>query len=423
MIVGPAPAMPEAFRSYSTAAAANADASAGVISVELASYVSSAFGGLLKPSKVFVGKELARVAQVIGFTITGGDGDYTITINGTDYTHTAASEADTVTATALAALVDADPNVSATSAGADVIVTADTAGNAFTYSSVEDGDGAITETVLTANVGIAETLAALKDASGDWYGFALTSRTDADNLAGAIWAQSNARIGALQSSTAAIKTSATDDIASQIKDAGYSRAFLMYRSDDDSQAAWKLLCNRLAVDPDRESTIWSFVILVGEVIEALNDTEKGHLQSKNVNYYLTFKGQPCTRQGTMPNGQKIDSITGGDWLLARVGETIASDILGAVNRGSKIEHTNAGFAQLTSSVAAVGLLAERTGFYETGTSIAQFVPFEELTEAQVADRCYVFDLGGREAGAAEVTKGRIFITTDPDVLATIFDDE
>lgn len=424
IIIGAA-AMSERVRSYSSPDAAQADADAGDISASLAAYVADAFAQTLKPTRVLVGRREPNVAQVTTFTIGGGsDGDYTITIDGTAYTHTEASGTATAAdiAADLATLVDADDDVSAAAAGDDVVVTADTAGVPFTFSSSSTGDP-ITETETTDNVSVATELAALKSASSDWFGFALESRTDLDNRQAIEWAGSNNRLAALQTSTAAVKDGTAGNFALLLSAAQEKNGFIMYRADDTSTAAWKLLTNRLSVNLDRRTTIWSFVTLIGEVVDELTDTEKQNLISANVNFYLEFKSIPCTRPGVSPAGEKLDVLTTAIWTEARIDEALAEIVLDYVNRGDKIPYDDGGFKILEGEVNDVLQLGERGGHFQLGSTRAVFARFADLTDDDKKNRRVPYTYAGLLAGGVEAFEGTGYATTDEEFLDSLFEDD
>lgn len=419
MIVGAA-SMPERVRFYSSPDAAQADATAGDISAALAAYVSKAFEQTLKPARVMVGRREPNVAQVVTFQVTGAaDGDYVITINGTAYTHSATGSSAGAIASALQVLVDANPDVAASVATDTVTVTASVAGVPFTYAS--DGPSAITETETVANVSIATELTALKAANADWYGFALESRTDLDNEQAFAWADANDRFAGLETNTAAVKAGTAGHLGLVLKDLSRKQGFLVYRADSASKLAWAWLCNRSAINLDRATSIWSYVTIVGEAVDTLTDTEKANLQAANVNYYLTFKGIPCTRKGVNPAGEKLDTVTTSDWTAARVGERLAQVVLNTVNRGSKIPYDDTGFKLLEAEVRDVLKLGERAGHFQAGSTNAKFTLFADLTDADKDNRRAPFVFGGLLAGGVEEFEGTGYATTDEAFLDALFD--
>ncbi len=420
IIIGAA-SMSDRVRIYTSPDAASADATAGDISSSLADYVSAAFSQTLKPRRVMVGRREANVAQVVTLQITGAtDGDYSATINGTEVTHTASGSTANAIATALAALIDAEDDVSAAAVTDTITITSDTAGLPFTYSSTSDGDP-ITETLATPNTSVATELAELKSANSDWYGFALESRTDLDNEQAMAWAEANQRFAGLQTNAAAVKAGTAGNIALVLQAAQYKRGFVMYRADALSKAAWAWMCNRLAINLDQRTSIWSYVTLVGEAVDTLTDTEKANLQAANCNYYLTFKGTPTTRKGVNPAGEKLDVVLTADITAARIGERLAEVVISTVNRGDKIPYDDTGFKLLEGEVRDVLQALERANHYTAGSTNAKFTAFADLTDPDKDARRGPFTFGGLLSGGVEEFEGTGYATTDEDFLDALFD--
>lgn len=415
IIVGAA-SMAERTRSYTSAKAASADATAGEISSSLAAYVADAYAQKLTPAVVKVGRREPDVAQVVTFEITGGaDGTYSITINGVQLDETVVGASATDIATALASYITLEDDVTASSVGPLITVTSSTAGLPFTYASTSTGDD-ITETETQANVNISTELDAIRAEDADWYGLALESRDDTDNQRAMEWAQANGRLVALQNND---KTAA---LALALQAGSYTRGFLMYREDNASTAAWKLLTNRLSINLDRFTSTWSFVTLVGETADTLTDTEKATLLAANVALYLTLKKVPCTRAGVSPGGEKLDVRTTVDITKARIEEELARIVIDASNRGRKINFDDTGFAQLENAAKGVLKLLENAGHFQATTTSVKFTRFSDLTSGDIAARRCPYIFGGLLAGAVEAFEGVGYVTTDETLLASLFDD-
>lgn len=422
MIVG-ACSMPERIRVYegpTAAADAAADAAAGDITSGLAAYVESAMSQLLVPEKIYVGRREPNVAQVYTITIGGAsDGDYVGTIGVTDYTFTASGNTDAEIATGLASLIDADASVTASAALNVITVTSATAGVAVDVTASSTGS-AVTVVESVANVSLKTELDALKNANDTWFGIAIETRTDQDNIDGLEWAAANGKLFAGQSSNSDAPTSATTDVFSVAKDAGLRGGFLFYRASDSSHAAWKLLTNRLGIDYDERNSIFSFTRLVGETVDDLEPTEKANLRSKNAVLYLTFKGVACAVFGNAPDGTKLDVLITKGLTVARLDEENARLLLDYVNRGEAIGLDDDGILILENAGSSVLLRLEDAGHYIEGSTRIRFKRFSELTPTQKSNREVPYEYGGLLRGGVESLSGVGYATLDAEFLLAKF---
>lgn len=437
-VIMDAAAMTERLLIFSSVAEAATAQTAGDITAAQLAAITSAFSQTPKPAQVGAGRLYVgpAVAQVVTIAVTAADdGSYTINVNGTDYTHPASSQTADQIATALAALVDADGAVGAVANVSEVVITASTPGTAFTFSVTSINDNLVA-TLTTPNQAlgtVASELDALLAENSDWYGFSLVSRTKADIEAAAAWAEANQRFFAAQTSDADVKTTATTDVMSVLQDASYNYTKIKWYSDDSVHMMFALLCNRLSVDPDVQTTIWDFVTLAGITPDVGNitTTELNNIISKNGGAYLTLGGVGATGGGNkQSSGRFTDVQITVDWLKARLDEAHKQLLLDASNRGSKIPFTDSGFSQIGAVAENIGDLAVRAGHLERvldeqGTLISPVVDLParaSISDPDVTARHYQYCFIGLLAGAVQRVTITAKLTDDVLTLSALVED-
>lgn len=210
---------------------------------------------------------------------------------------------------------------------------------------------------ISANTA-AEDLANVSGQNNTWYCVVLAEPTDDDILDLAPVVEGQKKIMLASSSTAAIATDATDDLASRLKAAGYSRTGLIFTANKNgtAEAAW--VGGQLPQTPG--SNTWAYKTLAGVTADTLSQNQLSYLYGtpiagvpgKNVNVYAPVGGTPVTFPGMMASGQYIDITIGVDWLQANIQTAIFS----LLSSTQKVPYTDAGAAMLMSVVR--GVLAE-----------------------------------------------------------------
>lgn len=373
--------------------------------------IQTGFAQNIRPSKIGAGRaDLSAQAQVATITINSTeDGNHTATINGTTYTFAASSNTADQIATGLAAAVDADPGVGATAATNVITVTATVPGTPFTIAAAAPAGTAPAVAETTPNRSIASELSAILAENGQWYGFSIVSRVKATIEAVAAWAETNKRFFGAQTSDADVLTSATDDVMSNLQDASYDYTKIDWYSDDSAHEMFALVCDRLAVDPDVQTTTWVDVTLKGITPDDanLNTTQLGFILAKNGGAYLTKAGVGATGGGKQSSGRWSDVQITVDWLQARLFEAHAQLQLDYANRGLKIPYTDLGFSRIGARAEEVLGIALRAGHIEEqlddqGVRISPYIKLParvDIGQPDVAARKYSYECGGLLAGA------------------------
>lgn len=432
--------MSERVRFYESATVVATDLAAGDITAAQATHLTAALAQP-KVRRVAAGRiSLTPVAQVNTITVggTAASGDYTITLNGTEYTNTATVPTDdnAAIATGLRASINggSDP-VTASGSGADIVLTADVAGVAFVIGELAAPSGAtLTNVATTANVNVSTELDALKAASAEWFGLHLVSRTTANILAAAAWAENSGKLHVAQTSEAAVLASGSADVASQLKALGYARTHLRWYSVDATPMAFALLANRLAIDLETQAAPgWGTVRLSGVTADdaAISDTAKSIARSKRAGLYLTLFGQAATDSNAggqrMSNNDFIDARILADWLAARITEDTAQLMLSLASLGKRIPYTDLGFAQLGTVAIKRMRQGIDLGHFEEAVDDqdAQISPYltlpsrASLSAGQVGERAYAYSCGALTAGGVSTVQINGVLTDDLSLLAQL----
>jgi len=246
-----------------------------------------------------------------------------------------------------------------------------------------------------------QALDAINAENSNWYGIAIQSRTDTDISSAASWADTNKRLYVAQCKDADILLAPETDVFGVLKAAGNDHTLGMYHSDDAEWADCAWLANRLAVNPDLQTTIWSYVTLDGITAQDLTPTEMVNLEAKNANVYSTFYGVGATGMGTVADGTKADLILTADWVKARLEEKLAQHLLSYSNAGLKIPYTDKGINTFRQKTKEVLDLGERTLHFAPDTSAIQMPKLADVPAADITNRVLNYTFTTEPAGAIE----------------------
>lgn len=341
------------------------------LTTDLIAMITRIFAQSDHVSTVAVGKIRTDVAQEVNLTInTSAVGKfYGITLFGTDYTYEGTDTSPATVSAALKVLIDAGAHpVTVTDNTGDLDITADVAGDGFSYATPTVIDGDQTITLTTANRSIETELSDIEAVDSDWYAVIPESR-DALQITRAVeWVTSQSgmpRTVWAQTSDADVPTSATDDLASLLEASAYGRSILTYHPTDDDKVASGWAGFVLAANPDSESTIAAYKTITGVMPAPPTTTERGYLLAKNANFYSTLYGVGAMYDGKCGDGHFVDERIIADWFAIRLGENLAQLLLDTSNRNEKIPFTDPG-------IATVGSVAQ--ALIDKGTRVGHFVP-------------------------------------------------
>ncbi|MEO1334193.1 MAG: hypothetical protein AAFV29_01060, partial [Myxococcota bacterium] len=210
-------------------------------------------------SDLLIIRQNAPVAQVVSLAVTyAAAATYSVTISrkgradvvvgpvaaDTDGATTAAAIRTAIGA-AIAAGLD-DTLSSAGGTGSDVVLTASTAGIPFSVSVAVTGSGTLVQTTTTANVGIAEDLAATAAEGFEWYATLATGRGRREIVEAAVWHEAQSKIFLAETNDSSVlsgnysASSPFADLPSELKARTLHRTALQYHATaaESMSAAW-----------------------------------------------------------------------------------------------------------------------------------------------------------------------------------------
>lgn len=288
------------------------------------------------------------VAQVVTVTPDVSNQEvfeYVVTIDGTKYAFEGdADPTEAEIVAGLTALINADADAKVTASGSTtLILTADNAGEPFTYSV----GSRLSATLTTPSKGIAEDIAAVIDIDPDWYFLLTTAKDDTTVKVAANTIETMRRMYLFLNDDADVRTNATDDLVSELKAQSLFRTGVFYSGTAADRGDAGFVGKNAPFDPGSET--WALKTISGVTVDAWTDSEKGYLDDKNANYYVQIAGVNVTRNGKVVGGEYIDVIRFIDWLQARMQERIFT----ALVNSRKIPFTDAGIAVIESCMREV----------------------------------------------------------------------
>ncbi len=263
---------------------------------------SKLFGQTLKPASLVVGRR--QVDEVDGSIATVANSTmYTVTINGTAYNFTSDANATAIEIVAgLDAAVGALAGITFTdNLDGTFTVGPTTPGTAWSITASSN----ITLVNTTPTETWTEALEAVEQENNVWYALTCESHVDADILELAAAVQARRKLYFTSSQAAAVPTTSTVDIASQLDDLNYDRTSITYLPTADAdfpECVW--VGSQIAQTPG--SNTWNFKQGSGATVSNLTDTQRVNLRNKNCNMYTTVAGVDIFQDGVVSSGEFID---------------------------------------------------------------------------------------------------------------------
>lgn len=347
----------------------------------------------VRPPYILVGR---RQVDSVTFTPNVADNtNYSVTINGEQYTITSGESATaTSIVTALKAAVGTVAGIT-TSGTATLTVAPSVAGSAWSVV----GSSNLVGVNATPTESWVEALDAVSDVNNQWYALTCESHAQADILALAASIQPRHKIYVTSTQDAAVPTSATTDVASALKAAGYSRTAIIYLPTADTQfpeCAW--VGSQLPRTPG--SNDWDFKRANGVTVSTLTDTQRANLRFKNANMYTSVAGVAIFQDGNMSTGvsDAIDIIIGIDWTYARMQEAIYSRLVNLL----KVPYTRNGFLIIESEMRSVLSQGEANGLYDSGWNVISPDPLTIAASQRIQRIAGDFTFTARLQGSVRV---------------------
>lgn len=232
------------------------------------------------------------------------------------------------------------------------------------------------DSLTSAESGPTETLLQAVNALLDynsWYGLHLAVPVadypdDADliSVSAAIESATVSRILAITSSEADILSSAVEtDLATKLKAAKYSRAYIQYSS-TSPYAALSAFGRAFTVNFTGSNTTITlkFKQLPGITYETIGTSQANALEAKNCNAYVYYENDTAIlEQGVMCNGDFFDERHGLDWLQNAVQ---TADYNTLYTSTTKIPQTDAGTTTRIANIEKVLDVADKNGLFAPG---------------------------------------------------------
>ncbi len=215
----------------------------------------------------------------------------------------------------------------------------------------------ITGTMAISSYGVTETedvtdsLNAIQTYQTDWYGFVIVSRTEADVLDAAAWAETASMKYFITASDdpEIINTTLSSDTGSIAKtffSNSYLKSAIIYSAVAATQYPDAALFGRiLPYDPGSYTAC--FKNLAGITVDSLTATQRANAFEKKVNIYEYVGGVNILRQGTASGNEFIDVMIFIDWLDARCTEAVFAVLASAL----KVPYTDAGIAAIQNALS------------------------------------------------------------------------
>lgn len=216
-----------------------------------------------------------------------------------------------------------------------------------------------------------QAIEALEALSTSWYSSMFAASvmpTNAQNIAvsGFIEGVSVTRqFGVTITDTSVLSSLVSNDLASQMSNAGYNQSLCQYS--ENSYAVASLFGRYATVDfTAQNSTITLMYKQEPSVVaETLTVSQAATLQAKNCNVFVNYDNDTAIIQyGVMASGEYIDTIQGVDWFQNAV-QTACYNLL--YTSTTKVPQTDSGMTQLSNAIAGVCDAAVNNGLVGPGT--------------------------------------------------------
>lgn len=346
------------------------------------------FGQSPSPTQVAIGNQQGTK------TITDDAGTYTAgsvktTVSGTDVITAWVTDKDT-TLTAHAAAIQALSEVSTAvyTPGTHTIVITPAGVNLL---SVVIDWSAITGTMTAAVTATgsedhSDALDAIKLVDNDWYGIVSVSHVVADVQDIAAWTETQRKLfGTSSADTDIINVAAASDnpttgtIAARLNGSNLARSHCLYSAQADTKYPEAAVFG-VFVTQDPGSYTVAFKTLALITADALTDTQVKNALDKKCNIYHEVGGVDITQEGTVAEGEYIDTIVFIDWLQARMTENIFAQLVNL----PKIPFTDDGISVVEGEVK--GMLQQGIDAGGLTDDPAPVVTVLKASEVQPADK-------------------------------------
>ncbi len=264
----------------------------------------------------------------------------------------------------------------------------------------------------------ATDLAAIELFDSSWYALIDCFPSSAQTPAVAAWIESAKKLHVVASSDAGICSSATDDVATAIKAAGYARTAVIFHPDAGCfiDAAW---CgSRLPLDPGSET--WAYCRLAGVTAVRLTPAQQNYAtgtaaalyaDGKACNIYVTIGGQAAVWPGIVAAQEFVDKVRGCDAMKADSQADVYERIVEASTAGTKVPFDDGGVAVIKGTMHKTLDKYQRIGFLVKGSTYVNAPAASAVSSSNKQARTLTDVKGGGQiAGAIHQLNATITLT-------------
>lgn len=209
------------------------------------------------------------------------------------------------------------------------------------------------EDVSAAGTGFAAELAAMKAELGESvYGLLIDGYSQSEIVLAAAFAEANHMVFLGQSADNEILTSDTDDVASALQTAGYTRSAVCVSRYMSGEFAAAELGRQLGQTPG--SSNWAMQQLAGVSADVFTDAAHAFARGKHALTYTTTRGVAHSWDGWAASGRYFDITHGVDALQADIETRVYQVLLNS----EKVPYNPTGRAQVQSAMEASLVAAE-----------------------------------------------------------------
>jgi hypothetical protein len=197
-----------------------------------------------------------------------------------------------------------------------------------------------------------------------FYGLLIDSFAETEINLAAAFAEANSKIFLGQAPDQEILESGqTDDVASDLEGAGYTRSAVCFTRNMSSDWAAGLM--GLQLGKTAGSSTWAFKQIAGAEADVLSTTHFAAARAKNALLYTTDRGIAHTWDGFAASGRYFDITHGVDFLKADIETRVYQLFLDQ----EKVPFTATGLAQVEGQIRAALAAAEASGLITSGWTV------------------------------------------------------
>lgn len=187
----------------------------------------------------------------------------------------------------------------------------------------------------------------------DFYGVDICANTDDDIVSLASVVQTQKKLLGISSDNANILTNLGNNLFARLRALNLTRTFAIFSSTpQNTNYPESALFGKMLPSTPGSST-WGLQSLVNVVpTNNLTDTNITNLEANNANFYTFFGGRDCIINGTVVNGEFIDTIVSLDWLEFYIQSNLANLLVSVTNRFDKLPINNNGINLIKNNLNA-----------------------------------------------------------------------